>query len=199
MINRDVVESPEGKPYERIPPGQHQVDELPTVDDVKPPRVDVSRWTFTISGAVEKKRILNFEQFMALPMQEVLADAHCVTGWSKLDNLWEGVGTAVIRRLVRILPGARFVMAHAEGGFSTNLGLDDFFAPGVLLAVKLDGEPLSRERGFPVRLVVPHLYFYKSIKWIDRIDFMEEDRKGYWESRGYHSHGDPWKEERYGD
>ena len=147
---------------------------------------------------MEKKRILNYEQFTALPTVKVMADAHCVTGWSKLDNLWEGVSTGIIRKLVRILPGARFVMVHAQGGFSTNLPFDDFFASDVLLAVKLDGEELTPERGYPLRLVVPGLYFYKSVKWVNGLEFMAEDKRGFWEAGGYHNHGDPWKEERYG-
>lgn len=122
---------------------------------------------------------------------------HCVTGWSKLDNLWEGVSTAEVRQLVAILPQARFVMVHSEGGFSTNLSLDDFFQPDVLFAMKHDGEPLQPEHGYPLRLVVPRLYLWKSAKWVLGVEFMDRDKPGFWESVGYHNHGDPWKEERY--
>jgi DMSO/TMAO reductase YedYZ molybdopterin-dependent catalytic subunit len=161
------------------------------------PQIDISRWTFTIFGAVERERKLTYQEFLSLPRVKVSSDIHCVTGWSKLDNLWEGVSTSVIPELVSILPEAKFVMVHAAGGYTTNLSREDFFEIDVLFAIKHNGEPLSPEHGYPVRLVVPRLYFWKSAKWVLGVEFMVEDRPGFWESRGYHRRGDPWKEERY--
>jgi DMSO/TMAO reductase YedYZ molybdopterin-dependent catalytic subunit len=134
---------------------------------------------------------------MSLPRVKVLSDIHCVTGWSKLDNLWEGVGTSQIGQLTQILPEAKFVIVYSAGGFTTNLTLADFFQPDVLFAIKRDNEPLTREHGYPLRLVVPRLYFWKSAKWVTGVEFMAEDSPGFWESHGYHNHGDPWQEERY--
>jgi len=161
------------------------------------PDIDISKWTFTISGLVEKERTLGYQEFMSLPRVKVFSDIHCVTGWSKLDNLWEGVSTSLIRQLVLILPEAKFVMVHAAGDFTTNLSLSDFFQPDVLFAVKRNNELLTPEHGSPVRLVVPRLYFWKSAKWVVGVEFMAKDKPGFWESNGYHNHGDPWKEERY--
>lgn len=189
--------SPDTKRKNRIPPGQRVTNRWPVLHEGTVPSIDVATWTFTISGLVEKERTLDFTEFTALPRVKVFSDIHCVTRWSKLDNLWEGVGTQVIKELVDILPEARYVIVHAERGFTTNLSLQDFFAEDVLFAVKHDGEPLTPEHGYPVRLVVPRLYFWKSAKWVTGTEFMEKDRPGFWESYGYHNHGDPWKEERY--
>ena len=127
----------------------------------------------------------------------MLRKMSCVTTWSKLDNLWEGISTSELKQLVNILPEARFVMVHSAGGFNTNLTLSDFFQPDVLFAIKHNGELLTPEHGYPLRLVVPRLYFWKSAKWVVGVEFMEKDKRGFWESQGYHNHGDPWKEERY--
>ena len=189
--------SPDTKRKNRIPPGQRITERWPVLHEGAVPYIDVATWTFTISGLVEKERTLDFTEFAALPQVKVFSDIHCVTGWSKLDNSWEGVSTQAIKDVVDILPEARYVMVHAERGFTTNLPLQDFFAEDVLFAVKHDGEPLTPEHGYPVRLVVPRLYFWKSAKWVTGVEFMEKDKPGFWESYGYHNHGDPWKEERY--
>jgi len=135
---------------------------------------------------------------MSLPMVKVFSDIHCVTRWSRLNNLWEGPSSSIIKELVKIRPEARFVLIHAAAGFTTNLPLADFFQTDVLFAVKHEDKPLTPEHGYPVRLVIPRLYFWKSAKWVTGVEFMEKDRPGFWESAGYHDHGDPWKEERYG-
>jgi len=192
-----VIKSPDTERENRVPPGQKLTEKWPALHYGTVPDIDISKWTFTISGLVEKERRLNYQEFMALPGVKVFSDIHCVTGWSKLDNLWEGVSTSQIRRLVRILPEAEFVMVHSAGGFTTNLSLDDFFQPDVLFAVKHNNEPLTPAHGYPLRLVVPRLYFWKSAKWVTGVEFMAEDKRGFWESYGYHNHGDPWKEERY--
>ncbi len=199
MTDEKVIKSKYTGREERIPPGQRISDELIIFHYGAVPDIDVSRWTFKISGLVKKEKTINYLEFMSLPMVKVSSDAHCVTGWSKLDNLWEGVSTGVIGELAGILPEAKFVMIHSVGGFTTNLSLSDFFEPDVLFAARYNDELLAHEHGFPVRLVVPGLYFWKSAKWVVGIEFMEKDKPGFWESHGYHIRGDPWKEERYGD
>ena len=134
----------------------------------------------------------------ALPKVEVFSDIHCVTTWSRYNNTWEGVSTATIKDLARIKPEAKYVMVQGEGGFTTNLPLEDFFQEDALFALKHDGQPLTAEHGGPVRLVVPRLYFWKSAKWVTGIKFQAENEPGFWERAGYHMHGDPWTEERYG-
>ena len=160
--------------------------------------MDISKWTFRVYGLVSKEHRLSYKEFMALPPVKVFSDIHCVTGWSRLGNLWEGVSTSVIRELVNILPEARFVIVHCAANFTTNLSLHDFFGTDVLFAMSHNGEPLTPEHGYPLRLVVPRLYFWKSAKWVEGVEFTAKDRRGFWESRGYHNRGDPWKEERYG-
>ena len=162
------------------------------------PYGETSQWNLSIFGLVKKERVLSYEEFTSLPRVKVFSDVHCVTGWSKLDNLWEGVSTSVVSDLAEIDPEARFLMVHSADGFTTNLSLEDFLQEDALFALKCNGQPLTPEHGGPVRLVVPRLYFWKSAKWVVGLEFIAEDTPGYWESRGYHNRGDPWKEERYG-
>jgi DMSO/TMAO reductase YedYZ molybdopterin-dependent catalytic subunit len=197
-MKEDIIKSPDTEREERVPPGQKLTEKWPALHYGSVPKIDIAKWEFNIFGLVEKERKLSYAEFTALPQVKVFSDIHCVTGWSRLDNLWEGVSSGQIKELVRILPEARFVMVHSTGGFSTNLSLDDFFQPDVLFAIKHNGEALTREHGYPLRLVVPRLYFWKSAKWVSGLEFMAEDKRGFWESGGYHNHGDPWKEERYG-
>lgn len=192
-----IIKSPDTERQERVPPGQKLTDKWPALQYGSVPTIDTSRWTFTISGLVERERKLSYTEFTSLPKVKVFSDIHCVTGWSKLDNLWEGISTGTTRELINILPEAKFVIVRSEGGFTTNLLLDDFFQPDVLFAFKHNSQPLTPQHGFPVRLVVPQLYFWKSTKWVIGVEFTAEDRPGFWESHGYHNHGDPWKEERY--
>jgi DMSO/TMAO reductase YedYZ molybdopterin-dependent catalytic subunit len=199
MKNGSVINSPDTEREDRLPPGQRITKQWPALHFGAAPDIDISRWTLTISGLVEKEQILSYEEFFSLPQVKVFSDIHCVTGWSRLDNLWEGVSTSVIREITSIRSEAEFVTIHSAGGFTTNLSLSDFFEPDVLFAIKHNGELLTREHGYPVRLVVPRLYFWKSAKWVVGVEFMKEDRRGFWESQGYHNHGDPWKEERYSD
>jgi len=196
-LAKEVIKSPDTARAERVPPGQKLTEQWPALHYGSVPKIDSSRWTFTISGMVEKERKLSYKEFMSLPMVKVFSDIHCVTGWSKMDNLWEGVGASVIKELTEILPEAKFITVHSEGGFTTNLTLNDFFQPDVLLAVKHNNQPLTPEHGYPVRLAVPRLYFWKSAKWVTGVEFTDKDKPGFWESHGYHNHGDPWKEERY--
>jgi len=196
-LAEEVIKSPDTEREQRVPPGQKLTERWPALHYGSVPKIDTSQWTFTISGLVEKELKLSYKEFMSLPMVKVFSDIHCVTGWSQMDNLWEGVSASTIRELADILPEAKFIIVRSEGGFTTNLTLGDFFQPDVLFAVKHNNQPLSPEHGYPVRLVVPRLYFWKSAKWVTGVELTVEDSPGFWESHGYHNHGDPWKEERY--
>lgn len=193
----DTLRVKRGERQDRIPPGQKLTEKWPVLHHGTVPQIDTESWTFRVFGLVEEEKILSFDEFMALPRVRVFSDIHCVTTWSKLGNLWDGVSTSVIKDLVSVRPEAGFVMVHAWGGFTTNLSLKDFFAEDCLFATEHEGKPLTPEHGWPVRLVVPRLYFWKSAKWVTGVEFIKEDAPGFWESHGYHMHGDPWKEERY--
>ena len=193
------VVSTDTKRDERVPPGQHTTKKLPVLHYGRVPRIDPMEWRFRIFGLVDKEVIIDLKQFLSLPMVEVYSDIHCVTTWSRLDNTWEGVPATAIKDLVEVRPEATHVMVHCYGGYTTNLPLDEFFDDDVLLAVKHEGAPITLEHGAPVRLVVPKLYFWKSAKWVNGLEFMDQDSPGFWEQRGYHIHGDPWTEERYSD
>jgi DMSO/TMAO reductase YedYZ molybdopterin-dependent catalytic subunit len=195
--DENIIISPDTEREVRIPPGQHEEESWPVLHAGSVPKMDIKDWKFSIWGMLEEDVELSFQDFMALPRVKVFSDIHCVTTWSRLNNLWEGVSTSTIKELVKILPEARYVSVHAYKKFTTNLSLEDFFAKDVILATKHNNINLSREHGGPVRLVVPRLYFWKSAKWITGLEFLAEDKRGFWESSGYHNHGDPWKEERY--
>ncbi len=197
MSARKRIVSPDTQRENRLAPGQRLTEKWPALHYGKVPSIDVKDWTFTISGLVENERTLTFDEFSALPQVEVFSDIHCVTTWSKYDNLWEGISTGTIKDIAGIKPEAKHVLVSGEGGFTTNLPLEDFFQPDALFALRHDGKPLTPEHGAPVRLVVPRLYFWKSAKWVTGIEFMEKDKPGFWERAGYHNHGDPWQEERY--
>ncbi len=197
MADAEIIISPDTQRKIRIPPGQYLTEKWPVLHYGSVPSIDVSRWNLRIFGLVNKELDINFQYFVSLPQIKVLSDIHCVTTWSRLNNLWEGVSSAAIKTLVEIKPDAKFVIVHAIGNFTTNLTTEDFFQTDVLLAVKHNGESLSQEHGGPVRLVVPGLYFWKSAKWVTGLEFVNKDHPGFWESAGYHNHGDPWKEERY--
>lgn len=197
MESQDLIRSPDTRRTNRLPPGQELVEGFPVLHYGGVPGIIPEKWHLRIFGLVEKERTLGFSEFLVLPRSKILSDVHCVTGWSRLDNIWEGVQTSVLKSLVKLLPDAGFAIVHASAGFTTNLTLDDFFQEDVLFAVKHNGQPLAPEHGFPVRLVVPRLYFWKSAKWVTGVEFTAEDRPGFWETHGYHNRGDPWREERY--
>jgi len=197
--SREEIPSPDTQRKLRVPPGQHLVRDWPVLHAGPVPKIDPSAWTLRIFGMVKKEKRLSLQDFMELPTVTVRSDIHCVTTWSLLDNIWEGVGAEAIREICPPLPPAKFVVVHAAGDWTTNLPLEDFFQPDVLFAVKHNGRPIPPEHGAPVRLVVPRLYFWKSAKWVTGIEYLEKEQPGFWESRGYHIHGDPWKEERYSD
>lgn len=197
MDDEKLIISPDTKRKDRIPPGQRAVEEWPVLHNGSIPDIDISKWTFAISGLVVNEIKLDYKEFSSLERVKVLSDIHCVTTWSKMDNLWEGVSTTTIKNMVQVLPEARFVIIQAVGGFTTNLRLSDFLETDVLFALKHNDETLTMEHGYPVRLIVPRLYFWKSAKWVTGIEFVAEDKPGFWESHGYHNRGDPWREERY--
>jgi DMSO/TMAO reductase YedYZ molybdopterin-dependent catalytic subunit len=193
-----AIISPDTRRERRVPPGQHLTEKWPVLHYGRVPPIDKAKWTLKIFGLVEKERTLNWEEFAALPQIKVFSDIHCVTTWSRLDNLWEGVSTAELKKLVNIAPEAAFVMVHGAGSFTTNLPIEDFFESDVLLATAHNGEAITADHGGPARLVVPRLYFWKSAKWVTGIEFMAKNKPGFWEQAGYHIHGDPWTEERHG-
>jgi len=183
---------------DRLPPGQYLTEKWPVLHYGGVPKVDLKTWDFRISGLVEQPQQLTFEQLMQLPRQEVQADVHCVTRWTMLDSVWSGVPVREVIALARPTSEATHVMVHAENGFTANLSLDDFLRDQNMLVDRRNDEPLSPEHGWPLRLFVPHLYFWKSAKWVRGFEFMNRDKPGFWEQYGYHMHGDPWNEERYG-
>jgi DMSO/TMAO reductase YedYZ molybdopterin-dependent catalytic subunit len=194
-----VIVSPDARRAQRIPPGQSRTRKWPVLDASGAPPIDLERWRFTISGLVGKNVEWTWQDFIALPRGKIFADFHCVTRWSRLGNLWEGVTT---RELVQLAggprPEARFVMVHGyDDGWTANLPLDDFLAEDSLVAILHDGEPLSLEHGGPARLIVPRLYAWKSAKWVAGVQLTAQDKPGFWEANGYHMRGDPWHEERY--
>jgi len=196
-LDKETIVSPDTERKVRIPPGQHEVKNFPVLHYGPVPETDINKWTFRIFGLIEKERTLSYAELAALPHIKVFSDIHCVTTWSRLNNLWEGVSTSALRDLVSIKSEVKFVVVHAAYGFTTNLTLDDFFQKDVLFATGYNEQPLVREHGAPVRLVVPRLYFWKSAKWVTGVEFTAEDEPGFWEHNGYHNHGDPWQEERY--
>ena len=181
----------------RLPPGQKEVKNWPVLDLGAQPQVKPENWRLRVTGLVENALAWTLPEFMALPQNEFVSDIHCVTAWSRYDNHWRGVAALTLLDLVKPKADARHVVFHAYDGYTTNTKLDVFAAPDVLLAHSWEGQPLPREHGGPVRVVVPKFYFWKSAKWVNRIEFTAEDRPGFWEVRGYHNEGDPWKEERY--
>ncbi|MEO6214942.1 MAG: sulfite oxidase-like oxidoreductase [Sphingomonas sp.] len=182
---------------ERLPPGQHLVRDWPVLDLGQQPNVPLERWKLAIGGLVDHPVTLDWAAFMALPQTDLRSDIHCVTTWSRYENDWRGVATRDLLDLVRPRDEAAYLMLHGSDGYTTNVPLTDFAARNAILAHGWQGKPLAREHGGPVRLVVPHLYFWKSAKWISAIDFLRADKPGFWEANGYHMRGDPWAEERY--
>ncbi len=181
----------------RIPPGQVVTSRFPVLHLGPIPPFDPQRWDLRIFGLVEEEVVFSYQEFMSLPKVEIVSDFHCVTRWSRLDNAWEGVTFREVMKHIRLRPEARYVRVHCDGGYSTNLPLHLLLDDDVLFAYGHDGQNLTPEHGWPLRLVVPKRYAWKSAKWVRGLEFMERDRFGYWEQRGYHNDGDPWKEERY--
>lgn len=182
---------------ERVPPEQRVTDGFPVLHYGPVLHVDQDQWRFRLHGLVAKEQEITWEEFQALPRAKVECDIHCVTHWSKLGTHWEGVLGKTVVKLARTDAAARFAIVQGYGGFDTNLRLGDLTADNVLFADTFEAQPITAEHGGPVRLVVPHLYFWKSAKWVSGVEFTAADRPGFWEKAGYHMRGDPWKEERY--
>ena len=182
---------------QRLPPGQHLTKDWPTLDLGLTPEISHERWHLDIYGAIENPLFWSFKEFSARATTPVISDIHCVTTWSRYDNQWVGLPTRELLEACQPREDAHFVVLHSYDGYTTNLPLGDFADEDALLAHSWSGKPLTAEHGGPVRLVVPHLYFWKSAKWLQAIEFLAQDSPGYWEVRGYHNRGDPWAEQRY--
>lgn len=181
----------------RVPPGQYVTERFPVLHAGSVPSIDLANWDFTVGGLVERPLRLTHDEVLGLPAVELVADIHCVTKWSKLDTRWEGVAVTHLLEMVGPLPEATHVVIRAEEGFTANLPLDDFAREGNLFAYRYGGDDLAPDHGWPLRLVVPHLYFWKSAKWVRGFDLTDRDQPGFWERNGYHMRGDPWREQRY--
>lgn len=183
---------------QRLPPGQRLVRDWPVLDLGIQPNVTPARFRLDIDGAVEHPQSFSYDAFMALPQQDSVSDMHCVTQWSRYDNRWQGVAARTLLELAKPKPEARHVVFHSFDGYTTNVRLDQFDQPDVFLVHRWEGEPIARQHGGPVRVLIPRLYLWKSAKWVRRIEILAGDRPGFWEVRGYHNNADPWLEERYG-
>ncbi len=182
---------------ERIPPGQYITEDFPVLSAGPTPHTPLDKWSFEIIGLVRKPMRWSWTEFQQLPSQQFKVDIHCVTKWSKLDTVWEGVSIDTLFEEIEIDPKAHYVMAFSDGGYTTNVPLLEIIGGKAFIGYKYNGAPLAAEHGGPARLVVPALYFWKSAKWVRGLTLMENDRPGFWEELGYNNHGDPWKEERY--
>ncbi len=182
---------------ERVPPGQYLTPDFPVLSAGPTPGIRLDEWRCAVDGLVREPVQWTWKEFLELPHREFTVDIHCVTKWSKLDTRWEGVSVDTLFEAVEFDPHARFVTAYSFGGYTTNLPLTDLIDGQAFIAYKYGGLALPPEHGGPARLVVPHLYFWKSAKWVQGLRLMEKDQPGFWESLGYNNHGDPWKEERY--
>jgi DMSO/TMAO reductase YedYZ molybdopterin-dependent catalytic subunit len=179
----------------RIPPGQYLTGDFPVLSAGPTPRTPLDRWDLQIFGDVDQPRRWTWEEFLALPRETFTVDIHCVTKWSKLDTEWEGVSLDTL--FAGIEHSASYLIAHCDGGYTTNLPLEDVTDGKAWIAFQYDDEPLPAEHGGPARLLVPHLYFWKSAKWVRKLELSDEDKPGFWEELGYHNYGDPWQEQRY--
>ena len=191
-----IISADTHRPH-RIPPGQSETKKWPVLHYGDVPRISLDHWDFTITGLVDAEIKLNWQQFRELPWIDVQCDIHCVTRWSRLNNTFSGPSTKTLLNLAKPKPNAKYLLVHGEQGFTTNLSLDEFLGDDCLFAIEHDAQPLTPDHGYPVRLVVPRLYFWKSAKWVRGIELLEHDTPGFWEQNGYHMHGDPWTEERH--
>jgi DMSO/TMAO reductase YedYZ molybdopterin-dependent catalytic subunit len=184
---------------DRVPPGQFLTEKFPVLPYGSVPiYTNLDNWDFRVFGLVDRALRLSWQEFLQLPKLVQTVDIHCVTRWSKLDTAWGGVPWREFVKMVKIKPEATHVMAHCEYGFTTNLDMDVLDDDDTMLAYEYDGKPLTAEHGYPLRLLVPKKYFWKSAKWLRGIEFMAGDKPGFWERNGYHMEGDPWREERFG-
>jgi DMSO/TMAO reductase YedYZ molybdopterin-dependent catalytic subunit len=198
-IESGLIISADTRRENRIPPGQSRTRKWPVLHWGSVPTVSRDRWTLDVYGLVKQPLKFTWQEFLELPPVKVFADFHCVTRWSRLDNVWEGVATRELLQRAGVADEAQYVILHGyDDGFTTNLPLRDFLADDALIALRHDGVELSANHGGPARAIVPQLYAWKSAKWLKAIELVAEDQPGYWERGGYHNHGDPWTEERFG-
>ncbi|MFD0670425.1 sulfite oxidase-like oxidoreductase [Cohnella sp. GCM10027633] len=182
---------------DRIPPGQTFTEKFPILHEGEVPEYDLKQWTLTVDGEVEEAVAFGYDDILKLPSTRIQRDIHCVTRWSKLDTEWEGVLFKDLLSSIKVKPDAKYVMFHADQDYETNVPLADLMLDDVMLAYRYAGEPLTPKHGWPLRALVPHRYFWKSAKWIRRIEFMKEDRPGFWERNGFHNEADPFAEQRF--
>lgn len=200
LFKKRYDRTPEGM-EDRVPPGQYVTEKFPVLHYGEVPQYrDLESWDLRVWGSIEEPARFAFLEFRALPTITVTTDIHCVTRWSKLGTTWEGVQfREFLKHIPALKPSAKFVIAHAEHGFTANIPLEIMLEDDALLAYKYEGQELDPEHGYPLRLLVPKKYFWKSAKWLRGIEFADEDKLGFWESYGYNNHADPWQEERYAD
>jgi DMSO/TMAO reductase YedYZ molybdopterin-dependent catalytic subunit len=182
---------------QRVPPGQYLTERFPVLTVGPNPAADLDSWDFTVFGEVENDLKLSWEELHALPQREVTTDIHCVTRWSKLDTVWRGVAVSDVLDRAGVKPGGTHVMAYSDGGYTTNLPVPALYDDDVLLAHSYGGQPLEPDHGAPLRLIVPKRYFWKSAKFLRKLEVMSADRMGFWELNGYHNDADPWHEQRH--
>ena len=198
MVTRGFIgRKPPSEFAHRVPPGQHLVDDFPVLSAGPTPRIALEKWTFTLKSGPKSVAKWNWAEFIELPRTKLTRDIHCVTTWSKLNTSWEGVMIDDILAEAGIAPPTAFVLAHSQDGYSTNVPTADLVDGKSMIATHYEGRPLVEDHGGPARLLVPHLYFWKSAKWLNGLQFTERDEAGFWELRGYHMYGDPWREQRY--
>ena len=181
----------------RVPPGQYLTERFPVLTVGPNPKYDLSSWALTVFGQVEDELTLSWEQLMALPQRQVTLDIHCVTRWSKLDTTWRGVPVRDVLDRAGVRPEGKHVMAYSDGGYTTNVPIEAVLDDDALLAHEYEGRPLEQDHGAPLRLIVPRRYFWKSAKFVRKLEVMSEDRMGFWELNGYHNDADPWREQRH--
>lgn len=197
MATRGFVGRKRPQSSRAIPPGQYVVEDFPVLSAGPTPRTPLEQWSFAIEYDGETLAKWNWKEFLALPQTKQTVDIHCVTKWSKLDTTWEGVTIDTLLQAADTDPPAEYVMAYCDGDYTTNLPLEDLLDGKGMVALRYEGEALAPEHGGPARLFVPHLYFWKSAKWVRGLRFTDSDEPGFWEAYGYHMYGDPWREERY--
>ena len=197
LFKKKARKAEEEKVQDRLPPGQALTQKWPVLHVSSIPQFNPTTWDFYIRGLVKESKRFTWAEFSALPTVTQASDMHCVTRWSKFDSTFEGIPVAEVMQHVELLPEATHVMVHADPSYTTNIALEDFLDDDVMFPLKYEGQPLAPEHGYPVRLLVPKLYLWKSAKWVRGLEFMAEDKPGFWENYGYHNHGDPWQEERF--
>lgn len=184
---------------DRLPPGQVLTERFPILHEGEIPTYDLAQWDLQVFGNVEKELTFTYEDILNLPQTTIVCDIHCVTRWSRFDNTFTGVKFSDFLKMAGITPKSQYVMVHADHDYTANLKLEDLMRDDVLLAYRFENEPLSSKHGGPLRLIVPHLYFWKSVKWLRGFEFIEENKPGFWEQNGFHINGDPFQEERFSD